>query len=1097
MPEKSLELIRLLKNRTRAAAGLSDYSSSSPNVPPLVSDAPPGLLCKNCGGMLLRGHESVICLYCGTNTDREASLKSISFPSSIGYEWLLHSLHLKGSELVEQGSKQVQGQDHLIKEPLCPLSEFLCLKIENHMTVSKRTLSFNGIGADKLMIKSEKNGSSDVLSEGAKVDDLDISGREDFSNCISENRFQNMQLSDTNENSSAQKSELAREEWEADFQSSDIKHLNEASSDHWGGSSIGFGGKLYDFESSIDDSINLVVDHDSLVSDLGNRKDANVEKLSDDAAAYTEFDYWNSDDLLKKISGNTSSIPNTDADVDALGRSFHRQDDDLTFDILNGISSSAASFPHSQSKTTEKDQQYDNDEMVLEDQTDEWNDFMFSNKVESPPRNAYAGEDLGSSDFEKKNGADVNSASEFENAILKSQTFHGSENTDMIFSDSMFGLGKDVTPIGSAPVSTALDSWNSIDTWKNISLSTTENGVGFADVDRRKQDEHILDTLDFSFSDDLFPTLVPQSSNDVENSKTLHQEHDEMIYPNQIDGWNDLSLNTTKAAGGVAVLSRKDDHTSESMQDLSLFESQSTGIPQYMVQHQLNDDNQIEEWNDFMGPTILEDFSKCASGENVHNASEMKIPGELWPDHPPQPQVSVEEPFGISRNFNVGVGPMSNDEKTNPNASSSVFDDWNSSDYIWKKLSLDSKNLDGDDEWNEFMGSNGRNLDALGNDKSSALLVESSNLAWDDEWNEFVGSSSSATAPCQSAHKTERDMAPKPWPQGFNAPPSSSAAPAPSKALLMDYDARQQLQDEAEQLERDVMRKEQETLNVLKQLESMRMFAGELKHQISSSSSPSMLLDQLSHSKSTLDSSSLALSMIQASVDSLNNQKMRLANNNSSTSPPAAEEELMILVNLECEQFKKMKEASRYEFIRAMREIERTKSSIRMAEMRLDAAKKLEEAAKAVEAIVAAEEQPCELFRDKKSKSVVRRTHEEELVTIVGKPRSQAADSDKVIYTHRRTTTTTHGGGEKHSRSSRRKKERGFRSVISIGDILTRKLVLQDDHQHQRSSLSQMLKEQSQLIFHRPKPIPSPSPSPSPSLGGNAEKRGLVLPQLF
>ncbi|KAL3502214.1 hypothetical protein ACH5RR_036663 [Cinchona calisaya] len=59
-------------------------------------------------------------------------------------------------------------------------------------------------------------------------------------------------------------------------------------------------------------------------------------------------------------------------------------------------------------------------------------------------------------------------------------------------------------------------------------------------------------------------------------------------------------------------------------------------------------------------------------------------------------------------------------------------------------------------------------------------------------------------------------------------------------------------------------------------------------------------------------------------------------------------------VNCEAEQFKKMTEASRYEVMKAMSEIERTKTSIKMAEMRLTAARKMEEAAKAVEAIALA-----------------------------------------------------------------------------------------------------------------------------------------------
>ncbi|EPS61823.1 hypothetical protein M569_12974 [Genlisea aurea] len=57
----------------------------------------------------------------------------------------------------------------------------------------------------------------------------------------------------------------------------------------------------------------------------------------------------------------------------------------------------------------------------------------------------------------------------------------------------------------------------------------------------------------------------------------------------------------------------------------------------------------------------------------------------------------------------------------------------------------------------------------------------------------------------------------------------------------------------------------------------------------------------------------------------------------------------------EAEQVRSMTEGSRYEVAKAMLEIEKTKRSIRMAEARIAAARKMEEAARAVEAIAVAQ----------------------------------------------------------------------------------------------------------------------------------------------
>lgn len=272
-------------------------------------------------------------------------------------------------------------------------------------------------------------------------------------------------------------------------------------------------------------------------------------------------------------------------------------------------------------------------------------------------------------------------------------------------------------------------------------------------------------------------------------------------------------------------------------------------------------------------------------------------------------------------------------------------------------------------------------------------------------------------------------------------------------------------------------------------------------------------------------------------------------------------------LNFEDEQFKKMTEASRYEVMKAMLEIERTKTSIKMAEMRLTAARKMEEAAKAVEAIAIAErdthqldcmsspemflhksagvtlsfeeytalthkaQQAEELCKtkfidsnatDRRNQSEVAIVKKLETTTTTSKESRRSkksleqaldnedrldrrnlgfndessqettpAGNEKIVHSteqnaagkyrfrnsnpsgHRRSTQPLNGS---ESEDGKDKSVPVYRSTISIGDILSRKLILQDDYvvgkhvdshdERQEVSLSQMLREQSGLILN-------------------------------
>ncbi|KAE8702913.1 hypothetical protein F3Y22_tig00110478pilonHSYRG00016 [Hibiscus syriacus] len=239
------------------------------------------------------------------------------------------------------------------------------------------------------------------------------------------------------------------------------------------------------------------------------------------------------------------------------------------------------------------------------------------------------------------------------------------------------------------------------------------------------------------------------------------------------------------------------------------------------------------------------------------------------------------------------------------------------------------------------------------------------------------------------------------------------------------------LEEQAVQLEKDLIVKERETLDVLKELETTKLTVEELKlklqkeasevnvsleknkdemkeaekenHQVGHpnlggnlsphpQSAPGLILMELKQAKLNLSRTTNDLADIRGSVGSLNNKlekerislkktRERLSQNSSKIS--SLEEELsqtriklqvvkdaeikscadnpldisreLQRLSSEAEQFKKLGQATRSEVSRAVSDIEQTKMRIKTTEMRLLAAKKMKEAARAAEAVALAE----------------------------------------------------------------------------------------------------------------------------------------------
>ncbi|KAK2981811.1 hypothetical protein RJ640_010328 [Escallonia rubra] len=237
------------------------------------------------------------------------------------------------------------------------------------------------------------------------------------------------------------------------------------------------------------------------------------------------------------------------------------------------------------------------------------------------------------------------------------------------------------------------------------------------------------------------------------------------------------------------------------------------------------------------------------------------------------------------------------------------------------------------------------------------------------------------------------------------------------------------VEEQATQLEKDLILKERETLDVLKELETTKMVVEELKVKLQKeasevnvalnsnaddknaknvvdekenipmsglglcpSSAPGFILMELKQAKLNLTRTTNDLADIRGTVESFSKkiekerislEKTRQRLSSNSLKVLSLEEELsqtkeklqqakgveveggsdhslnisqqLQRLSSETEQFKKMGEAAKAEVLRAMSEIEQTKTRIRTAEIRLIAAKKMKEAARATEAVALAE----------------------------------------------------------------------------------------------------------------------------------------------
>ncbi|XP_047310708.1 WEB family protein At2g38370-like [Impatiens glandulifera] len=210
-------------------------------------------------------------------------------------------------------------------------------------------------------------------------------------------------------------------------------------------------------------------------------------------------------------------------------------------------------------------------------------------------------------------------------------------------------------------------------------------------------------------------------------------------------------------------------------------------------------------------------------------------------------------------------------------------------------------------------------------------------------------------------------------------------------------------------LEKDLIAREKETLDVLKELESTKNILEELKLKLqkemeesekgkenenpSSSIFPEFILMELKHAKLNLTRTTTDLAEIRTSVETYNKiiakEKVSLSKTRDVLSANSSriislEEELsrtnstnlhfrnnnlskvLQQLNSEAEEYKKAGEAARCQVFSTLSEIELTKTKIKAAKIKLVAAKKMKDAARASEAAALAEINAISTTNEKK-----------------------------------------------------------------------------------------------------------------------------------
>ncbi|KAL7218910.1 hypothetical protein ACSBR2_012054 [Camellia fascicularis] len=360
------DLIRQVQILLRNDAGFSSYDPHPPPLPPLresvsgFDPSPPNLRCEHCRCRLVRGLQSLICVYCGRRQFKDLPPEPISFKSTFGCRWLLQSLDLNGSETVGpsvEENKFNRGRSRSKDE--ISLSDLLNIKItlpaesektEQSLTNGvpiRNTSSLNSVGVDldNFFADSKRDAFFNSLEEQPVInkqsENMKMSA---FASQTNISLFQNVHHSETAVTSSEVKNGGTFSGWEADFQSADSENQQEGSRS---------------FDPFVGSTVDLSAHMDSV---FGHGKELEDEKPKDASTPFASATNGGiQDDLLNNLDFSSSHpaelVDATIKSKDNVPENKTISEENDSFDVWNDFTTSTSPQDPSKNSSTQSGNQ--------------------------------------------------------------------------------------------------------------------------------------------------------------------------------------------------------------------------------------------------------------------------------------------------------------------------------------------------------------------------------------------------------------------------------------------------------------------------------------------------------------------------------------------------------------------------------------------------------------------------------------------------------------------------------------------------------------------------------------------------------------------
>lgn len=761
VPENLIDQVQILLRKEALFDSFNPNGSSIP-PPPTIEDAiitsDDQLRCEHCKGELLRGLESIICVYCGRGKQEENPRQAIAFKSTLGFGWLLHSLRLDGSESVgppSGGTQSDRGQSSLKDE--IALSDFLNMELKwpdeskrLGMINEERSLTLVGVDLNDLVPEGSSDNTSSAYNEKPVTSKkTEIKETALFHGQRNLNLFEETKSSQPMLRSNEGENDKAFSGWEAEFQSAapDAKGPFTDNTSHID-SVKGHG--------DLEKSTNISSSHSHPRSDL----------TSEDLDVNFAFS-----SLSKQPEGNISvedipsgfSLPLDDQPKTTTGDPSHvegRVGDDSfdqwnDFRILTDVKNN-----HTEPSTTTSLPSVDNSGP---DVSDGWKDFIGSVGVGDPKA---GGNDFGLLNVAQQDPQDIHADTPQSKTFSQDDSI-GLWSTTMstnVLEDQLLGSGTKSPAVG-----TTKGANESFDLWNDFKSSTVETQVGNniegADNKMSDKDSRTLDvwndfaSLGASNNEEQI-SKEKGSDGNSSNDKSFASSKD-----NSFNAWNDLTVpmgvSVSQSINNDISFGDWNDFSSSTVTHTDQHQSSSKKAGESQTVRE--DDDSFSSWSYLRGSGMQVENSFPSTIAMKSNQDQISLdkasgglernkdnsPFDAWGDFghsllmsDKQSQaggieLSENKPSGDVSDFFSGWSESGKQSTNRPN------DKLNSNGVVARDGKSISENDDSFDAWGDFTTSNNAPVNQPPSSSANVPVVEEAVKQDDifDSWNVFTSSS--------------------------------------------------------------------------------------------------------------------------------------------------------------------------------------------------------------------------------------------------------------------------------------------------------------------------------------------------------------------